>query len=156
MTRPILLFALAAHALAAQAQTSERPPVGEAVATFAEARMGQQVGRGECWDLAQYALDHAHARWDGRYGFGDKVGKTDVQRGDIVQFDKVLIERRTGRSVEQVNMGPHTGIVLEVEAPGRFVMAHQNFGPEGRTVSRYELALDQVKRGRITFYRPAR
>ncbi len=53
-------------------------------------------------------------------------------------------------------MGPHTAIVLQVNGPGRYLLAHQNFGPAGRKVSRYELVLADVKRGTITFYRPVR
>lgn len=124
------------------------------VARYAEDHMGSKVGRGECWDLAQAALNAAGAQWDGAYGFGEVIDAEAVQRGDIFQFDRVLVEHRTERSVAQETFGPHTAIVLEVLAPGRFLLAHQNFGPEGRTVSRYELIMADVKRGTITFHRP--
>lgn len=130
--------------------------VGEAVAAFAEKHMGSKVGRGECWDLARYALDHAQAKWDGGYGFGERVDTGSVQRGDIVQFDRVLIEHRTAQAVSSATMGPHTAIVLQVIGPGCYLLAHQNFGREGRKVSRYELVMDDVKRGTIIFYRPVR
>ena len=133
-------------------------PVGEEVAAFAEASMNKKVGRGECWDLAQFALNKAGATWDGSYGFGTPVHwrTGPVLRGDIVQFDKVLIERRTERSMEQVTMGPHTAIVIEVLEKGRYVIAHQNFGPAGRKVSPYDLVMADVKKGTITFFRPVR
>lgn len=131
---------------------------GEAIAAFAEASMNKKIGRGECWDLAQFALNKAGATWDGSYGFGTPLDwRTEpILRGDIVQFDNVLIERRTERSIEQATMGPHTAIVVEVLGPGRYTIAHQNFGPAGRKVSRYELVMADVKNGTITFFRPVR
>lgn len=133
-----------------------QPSVGipDSVAAYAEAHMGTKVGRGECWDLAQAALNAAGAQWDGAYTFGEVVTAEAVQRGDIVQFDRVVVEHRTEMSVARETLGPHTAIVIEVLAPGRFLLAHQNFGPQGRKVSRYELILTDVKRGSITFHRP--
>jgi len=131
-------------------------PLGEQVALYAEARMGKQVGRGECWDLAKEALNAAQARWDGSKGFGDPVQPEAVQRGDIVQLEKVVIERRDADSMVRETMGPHTAIVLEVPAPGHFLIAHQNFGSAGRKVSRHELRLADKKRGTITFFRPVK
>lgn len=135
-----------------------QPSVGipEAVAAYAESHMGTKVGRGECWDLAQAALNAAGAKWDGAYAFGDPVKVDAVERGDVVQFDQVLVEHRTATSMARETLGPHTAIVLEVLAPGRYLLAHQNFGPQGRKVSRYELIMADVKRGTITFFRPVR
>ncbi len=135
---------------------TESSPLGEPVAAFAEAAMGTRVGRGECWDLAQYALNEAGARWDGYYGFGEQLDTTKipVQRGDVVQFEGVMVERRTGSTLTQETMGHHTAIVLSVGASGRYTLAHQNFGRGGRKVSRYELVMADVKRGSITFLRP--
>lgn len=135
---------------------TESSPLGEPVAAFAEAAMGTRVGRGECWDLAQHALNEAGARWDGYYGFGEQLDttKVTVQRGDVVQFEGVMVERRMGSSLTQETMGHHTAIVLSVGASGRYTLAHQNFGKGGRNVSRYELVMADVKRGEITFFRP--
>jgi len=118
--------------------------------------MNTKVGTGECWDLAQFALNKAGAKWDGRYGFGREVDRPTepVQRGDIVQFTKVIVERRQGGTIEQDSMGPHTAIVLSVHEPGRYLLAHQNFGKAGRKVGSYELVMADVKRGTITFFRP--
>lgn len=116
--------------------------------------MDTKVGRGECWDLAMEALNAAEARWDGVYGFGDPVGADAVQRGDIVQFENVVIEQREAQSVSRDSFGRHTAIVLEVLAPGHFLLAHQNFGEDGRKVSRYELRMAALERGSITFFRP--
>jgi hypothetical protein len=128
--------------------------IGETVAAYAEAHMGTKVGRGECWDLAQVALNAAGAQWDGAYAFGEVVTAEAARRGDIVQFDRVVVEHRTEMSVAREALGPHTAIVIEVLAPGRFLLAHQNYGPQGRKVSRYELIVADVRRGTITFHRP--
>lgn len=130
--------------------------LSENVAAYAEAHMGTKVGRGECWDLAENALNEAGAQWDGHYVFGLKLDTTNVpiQRGDIVQFEGVLVEHGTATSKEQATMGHHTAIVLSVPGPGRFMLAHQNFGRGGRKVSRYELVMADVKRGVIMFFRP--
>lgn len=130
----------------------------EQVAAFAEAAMDTKVGTGECWDLAQYALNQAGANWDGRYGFGRMLDtRTEiVQRGDVVQFSKVLVERQEGLTIVRETMGPHTAIVLVVHEPGHYTLAHQNFGVAGRKVGRYELVMTDVKRGTIDFFRPVR
>jgi len=132
------------------------PPLGEQVAHYAEARMGKQVGRGECWDLAMEALNAAEARWDGSLGFGGPVLPDAAQRGDIVQMERVVMERRDAHGMVRETMGPHTAIVLEVLAPGHYLLAHQNFGSAGRKVSRHELRLADKKRGTITFFRPVK
>jgi hypothetical protein len=126
------------------------------VAAFAEAAMGTKVGTGECWDLAQHALNKAGAQWDGRYGFGKKIDtRTEpVQRGDVAQFSKVLVERRAGNAIDQETMAHHTAIVIEVHGPGRYTLAHQNYGRAGRKVGRYELVMADVKRGTVSFFRP--
>jgi len=131
--------------------------LGEQVAAFAETAMSTKVGTGECWDLAQHALNEAGAKWDGRYGFGRLLDtrKEAVERGDVVQFSKVMVERHKGLTIERETMGPHTAIVLVVHEPGRYTLAHQNFGVAGRKVDRYELVMADVKRGTIDFYRPA-
>ena len=154
MTFPVVLMLT----LFLGTQSSVAVPVGEQVAAFAEASLNKKIGRGECWDLAQVALNKAGARWDGNYDFGTLVDRRTVpiQRGDIVQFDKVLIERRTERSMEQVTLGPHTAIVIAVLEEGRYVIVHQNFGRLGRRVSQCELIMADVKEGTISFFRPVR
>lgn len=65
------------------------------VAVWAAGRIGRKVGRGECWDLAEAALEQAGARTsndlgpvgdDADYVWGDAIDIKDVQAGDILQF----------------------------------------------------------------------
>jgi hypothetical protein len=149
MFRSILILLCPATLVAQPAK-----PLGEQVALFAEAHMDAKVGRGECWDLAMEALNAAGARWDGLYGFGDPVEVEAVQRGDIVQFEHVVMVHRDAQRVSKDSFGTHTAIVLEVLAPGHFLLAHQNFGEAGRKVSRYTLIMGALTHGSITFFRP--
>ena len=160
LLRPLANCAIAFCSSLLQAQAPDPTPAvdraAEKVATIAEEFIGTKVGTGECWDLAQFALNKAGAKWDGRYGYGRKLDTPNeaVKRGDVVQFSKVLVERRDGTTIEQETMGHHTAIVLRVHEPGRYTLAHQNFGTEGRKVGSYELVMADVKRGTITFFRP--
>ena len=49
------------------------PPVNQKVFNFCKKSMGKKIDRGECWDLAKFALNHAGAAWKSPYGFGKVV-----------------------------------------------------------------------------------
>ncbi|QQR85161.1 MAG: hypothetical protein IPJ76_11085 [Flavobacteriales bacterium] len=159
-TSVALMLLLAASTTSAQAtNTSYRQKPGtvnEQVVDFAQERMGKKVGRGECWDLAAEALNNAGATWDGSYGWGVVLdpGKDSILPGDIIQFKDVELEWEEGNSRNRMTMPHHTAVVMEVKAPGVFIIAHQNFGPIGRKVGTTELVMAHVKKGRATFYRP--
>lgn len=148
--------------LSGQAQTTNErfrvqgSTVNERVLGFVERHMGKKVGRGECWDLAAEALNTSGAVWDGSYGWGVVIepGKDSILPGDIIQFKDVELEWEDGNSRNRMTMPHHTAVVVEVKAPGVFVIAHQNFGPIGRKVGTTDLVLAHVKKGRTTFYRP--
>lgn len=141
-------------------QPKEIPAVNQDVLAFVRAHMGKRVGHGECWDLAAEALNTAKADWDGLYGFGKEVKPEEAMPGDIIQFEGVLLESRveTPRetSVHQERYGHHTAIVMEVKAPGVFIIAQQNAGEQGRHVGLDPLTLADRKQGTIRFYRPQR
>ncbi|MFO0964999.1 MAG: hypothetical protein U0793_05335 [Gemmataceae bacterium] len=64
------------------------------VLQYAESRLGQLVGRGECWDLANEALAAAGAKQPGRdgfaaYTFGAEIPLSSIRPGDILQFENV-------------------------------------------------------------------
>lgn len=130
--------------------------INQRVLAFVQSNMGKKVGRGECWDLAAEALNNAGASWDGGYGWGVVLdpGKDSILPGDVIQFKDVELEWEEGNSRNRMTMPHHTAVVMEVKAPGVFVIAHQNFGPIGRKVGTTELVLAHVKKGRTTFYRP--
>lgn len=140
----VLLFLLPTF-LKAQSQL---PPVNQKVFNFCKKSMGKKVDRGECWDLAKFALDHAGAEWKSPYDFGKVVNpnKEIILLGDIIQFEKVKLSNGTTYS-------HHTAIVYEVLGNGKYLIAHQNFA-NIRKVNTRELDLSLLSKGSIEFYRP--
>ncbi len=152
---PLLGLLLAVNVAVGQADSL--PAVNQRVVAFVRERMGQQVGRGECWDLAAAALNAANARWDGDYGFGRKVDpqREPVLPGDIVQFEGVEFEWEEGLDIHTVRMPHHTAVVLEVTGTGVFVIAQQNTQETGRRTGTGDLWLSRRTKGRLVFHRPA-
>jgi len=143
------------------AQQDSLPAVNKGVVAFVREHMGEQVGRGECWDLAAEALNIAGAKWDGDYGFGRKVDpeRELVLPGDIVQFERVEFQWEEGREVHTIRMPHHTAVVLEVPGKGgratdAYVIAQQNTQETGRRTGTGELVLSRRSKGRIVFFRP--
>lgn len=159
LTSIAMVLLLTASTSAQNTNTSYRQKPGtvnEQVVDFVQDRMGKKVGRGECWDLAAEALNSAGATWDGSYGWGVVIepGTDSILPGDVIQFKDVELEWVEGNSRNRMTMPHHTAVVIDVKAPGVFIIAHQNFGPIGRKVGTTELVLAHVKKGRTTFYRP--
>lgn len=123
--------------------------------------MGTKVDRGECWDLAAAALDHAGAYLDRSskksiYVFGRKINtkKERVFPGDIIQIDNVKIQYEKGNMLFTESMPHHTAIVYKVLSNTKFEIAHQNTSFSGKKVGVSEFNLEHVKKGKIVFYRP--
>ena len=138
------------------AQPDSLPQLNRRVVDFVRAHLGEQVGRGECWDLAAQALNDAGAKWDGDYGFGrvtDPV-RDRVVPGDIVQFENVEFSWEGGPAVHTTRMPHHTAVVLEVVNVDRYLIAQQNTAETGRRTGTGELVLSRRKKGTIRFYRP--
>ena len=86
-----LCVGLTARRMAAMSET-----INQKVVNWARAQSGKQVGKGECWDLADRALRQAGAQSsadlgpmddDADYVWGDEISDLkDVQPGDILQF----------------------------------------------------------------------
>ena len=162
----VLLLSLAVLAVSAQkpslvprsGDATRLPEVNAQVLAFVEVHRGKRVGTGQCWDLAAAALNAAHAKWDGRYGFGTPVDPVMevVLPGDIIQFEGVLVEHVGPNSKSQESFSHHTAIVQAVLGTGHYTIAHQNFGRAGRKVSLLDLELDHIVKGTFTIYRPGR
>ncbi|MEO8591489.1 MAG: hypothetical protein ABI432_19060 [Flavobacteriales bacterium] len=149
--------ALPTHPIApGMAEQDNVPALNQRVVDFVKGKMGKKVGAGECWDLAAEALNTAGARWDGLYGFGEVVDwkKAEVFAGDIVQFENVEVERREGDMVRRERYGHHTAVILEVREKGVYTIGQQNMQGLGRKVGLGELAMSDVRGGKIVFYRP--
>lgn len=130
-----------------QAQ-SQLPPLNQKVLEYCKKSMGKKVDRGECWDLAKFALNYAGAEWRSPLNFGKIVDpkKNKILAGDIIQFERVKLSNRT-------NYPQHTAIVYEVLESGKYLIAHQNVD-NVRKVMTGELDLSLIARGSIIFYRP--
>lgn len=134
------------------------PELNKQIVNYVESVIGQQVDRGECWDLAFQALTRNEAKWDGQYKYGKEfnVKREKVLPGDIIQFKDVKVQYREGNTIYTETMAHHTAIVYKVFDDGVLELAHQNTGFSGRTVGLSKLDLDTVKSGRMWFYRPVR
>jgi hypothetical protein len=131
------------------------PNLNKLITAYVHGNLRKKIGRGECWDLAAGALNTHQAKWDGRFAYGRQVDyKTEcIYPGDIMQFDKVMIEtvHATGWFMEE--MPHHTAIIYEVHGPGKFTIAHQNYNNQ-RKVILTDLNMANVKRGKVMIYRP--
>ncbi len=61
------------------------PPLNLKVITFAAAHFGQQVDRGECWDVPANPIRAAGGRVDG-YNFGKEIPWEEGRAGDVITF----------------------------------------------------------------------
>lgn len=137
--------------------------LGPRIAKYIRGQKGVSIGRGECWDAAQSALDLHGAFWKRTFDYGRKItpGQESVRPGDILQFRELRLEERDvddqGRSrIRRFNIGnpDHTSIVLEVLEKGRYVVAHQNVnGVRHMLVEELDLTLSRIG-GSYTVYRP--
>lgn len=130
------------------------------VRSFAAGRVGQQVGRGECFDLADRALRAAGARSAADYGevtatadyvWGQSIQASQAMAGDIIQFRNyqmtivtITVVRNadgSGRTdqEEEVRSRPHhTGIVDSTSSSEGMSVLEQNATGD-RRVSRNRL-----------------
>lgn len=137
------------------------PHINDKIIEYVDQNIGQQVGRGECWDLAAEALAYANAYLDRRtqkniYDFGDvvKPGKDKIYPGDIIQFENIELEYQKGNAIYKESMPHHTAIVYKVISENEFVLAHQNTSFSGRKVGLSNLNIKNIKKGKYIFYRP--
>lgn len=156
-----LLVALFQQSMQAQSSDVDSaavaiPELNQRIVSYAMSQEGKKVGRGECWDLAAEALNNGGANWDGSYEFGDIVDwkNQEILPGDIVQFANVEVERRNGNSILSERYTKHTAVVVGVSGKGLFTIAHQNVEPIGKKVATSELHMKDVRRGKLTFFRP--
>ncbi|MDE2454274.1 MAG: hypothetical protein KGL43_11840 [Burkholderiales bacterium] len=132
--------------------------LNQKVLIWARGKLGQQVGRGECWDLGESALSHAGAQTsndlgpvgdDEDYIWGDPVSDLgDVQPSDLLQIRDHVATTTTQKDYEwddgstesetatvTAERGHHTAIVVSaLDAKGQFRTLEQHVKPLGKWV----------------------
>jgi hypothetical protein len=139
----------------------ELPATNQRIIKYINEVIGDRVGRGECWDLADEALKRSHAKFDkssekSLYIFGREYnpGKENIIPGDIIQFKNVVVKYRKGNAIMTETMSHHTAIVYEVLNERKIMLAHQNTSRMGKKVGISQLDLDSIQKGKLFFYRP--
>lgn len=124
-----------------------------------EPYIGKKIDRGECWDLANFALTEVGATWDGLLDYGTEYdySKQCMQPGDILQFEKVEMkgEDENGNGYMET-FYHHTAIVYSVGENGEVQLMHQNTGQFGKKVGISTLYFADMKKGKIQAYRPVK
>lgn len=125
-------------------------PVADKVVAYAKQNFGKKIDRGECWDLANAALNRAGAAWESPFGFGTKVDykKEALRPGDILQFTNVKFETEFSSAF----FPQHTAIVYKANKD-LVTVFHQNFNNK-RTVDSLTLNLADIKDGKLEAFRP--
>lgn len=149
----LFLFFFASGVL--NAQCDSVPELNKGVIAFTQSKMNKKVGRGECWDLAKFALEHVGASWDGGYVFGRKLDKGEcLLPGDIIQFEHIKIKYKKGSNTFTESMPHHTAIIYEVISEDEVKLTHQNTGYTGRKVGVSGLKFSTIQSGKYMVYRP--
>jgi hypothetical protein len=146
---------------------------------FARQRVGERVGSGECFDLADRALRDAGAKSaadfgevtpNGNYRWGTSINLSQLRSGDIIQFRSYRFVRHIteadGSWTEDFQERPHhTAIVDSIDGGGAVTVLEQNV-PEGTVVTRCQLFFSNSQtnsdgtqttitvHGTFRFYRP--
>jgi len=127
--------------------------INKKIVKLLDSLIGKRIGRGECWDLAQYLLDYYNADWKRLTDFGKELDyKSDkISAGDIIQMYNVKLAYNN--KVKYFGLPQHTAVVYKVISKNHFKIAHQNV--EGkRYVIISDFDLSHLKTGKIYFYRP--
>lgn len=128
------------------------------VIEFIDKVLGTSVGRGECWDLAQEALDTNLADWARPTAFGLPLDPDagEIKAGDIIQFRALKVtEHLPDGSTQRTTLGApdHTAVVYKVLGKKHYTLAHQNFAGKRRVI-KSDINLANVTGGQYRIYRP--
>jgi len=147
-------------------------PTNQKVYEWARSKLGQKVDRGECWDLANRALQHAGAQSstttgeNDDYVWGPTVAVQAAVPGDILQLrDHVVTTTVTtdvtfedGSGYEDskestITRQHHTAVVAENKGAFGLVILEQNVDPGGKKVQRHSLPLAGSRPAATTEFR---
>lgn len=125
-------------------------PVADKIVSYSLGHMGKKISRGECWDLAEGALNSSGAVWTPPYDYGTKLNykKEALQPADILQFSDVTFALPNG----SMSFPHHTAIVYK--ASGKQVTIFQQNFNNKRYVDTLTINLDWIRKGKLEAYRP--
>lgn len=109
------------------------------VLKYCISHLGSKVDKGECWDLAENALEYAGAKTsndlgkvgpDTDYIWGSKVSLGGASPGCIIQFRNYKYEKKVsnsrGEKSDHETRPHHTAIIEKVNSNGEIVVLEQN------------------------------
>jgi len=136
-------------------KNTELPAANKKVIEFVEASIGKKIDRGECWDLANRALQYAGAKWQFPTNFGKPVNyhTTQLLPGDIVQFNYATFEHKTDTSLMRWRITTHTAIIYKFIHHINVLLAEQNVN-NNKHVKINPIDFAWLKSGKIFVYRP--
>jgi hypothetical protein len=141
--------------------------------------MGQQVGNGECWTLANDALVAIGAQCASRgqepcmpsqsYTHGHLiylfvpttspypeprggVSESGVARGDVIQLLSAHFQSADGRSQKWAGAPDHTAVITGVDRNGVLKVVEQNIGGV-KKVRTGEYEMSELKKGEVRIFR---
>jgi hypothetical protein len=129
-----------------------------AALSFAQSRLGQVVGNGECWTLCHRSFVESGAQGAVKYVFGTEIarGKTGSQDvfvrariGDVIQFDATRFS--VGAGWFQAGAPNHTAIIESIS--GSVVTVLEQNVPLGGAVQRTTYDFSKVIGGIYVVYR---
>jgi len=131
----------------------EKLKINKKILNFVDTTFNKTIGRGECWDLAQQALDINSADWRRTTLFGKRldINKDKILPGDIVQMYNVKLKYKN--KIEYFGLPKHTAIIYKVIDNKNFILAHQNVGGK-RFVIKSPFNMKYMVSGTVEFYRP--
>jgi hypothetical protein len=132
--------------------------VNDKVLAFVDTVIGNTVGSGECWDLAQEALDTAGADWTRPVQFGRLLDPEldEIKTGDIIQFRSVRLKAKLSGGVtryESLGNPDHTAVIYGIEGKNIYRIANQNAGGK-RFVIISRIDMNTMTSGTYWIYRP--
>ena len=143
--------------LTVNAQCDSISSLNKEILQYAQSNLKKKVGRGECWDLAKYALENSSAKWDHKFEFGRHLEKNDcLMPGDIIQFKGVKIKYKEGKKTFYITMDQHTAIINKVISLDEIQLIHQNTAFSGKKVGISSIKFSTMIKGKYDIYRPVR
>jgi len=132
--------------------------LNDRVLSYVNGVIGKTIGGGECWDLAQEALDTNGADWSRpvHYGMIIDPARDRIEPGDIIQFKSVRLRSKLpngGTMYRTLGAPDHTAIIIRVEGEKKYTLAHQNSDGK-RYVIISEVDLNGLTAGKYWIYRP--